>query len=64
MLGGETPFEITETDNPDNVLKKLKENKLRLDGGNWDHVSADAKDLLRIMLHLDASKRPNAKNGK
>ena len=43
MLGGETPFDITEDDTPEQVLKKLNGNKLKLTGGNWDHVSAEAK---------------------
>ena len=43
MLGGETPFDITEDDSPETVLKKLNGNKLKLSGGNWDHVSDEAK---------------------
>ena len=51
MLGGETPFDITEDDSPETVLKKLNGNKLKLSGGNWDHVSDEAK-VFFIMLCL------------
>ena len=61
MLGGETPFEITENDTPDLVLKKLHANQLKLSGGNWDFVSEDAKDILSQMLNTDSSKRPTAR---
>jgi p90 ribosomal S6 kinase len=61
MLGGETPFEVTENDPPDLVLKKLHNNKLRLSGGNWDFVSDDAKDLLTKMLNTESAQRPTAK---
>ena len=43
MLGGETPFDITEEDTPEAVLKKLNGNKLKLSGGNWDLISNEAK---------------------
>ena len=50
MLGGETPFDITEDDSPETVLKKLNGNKLKLSGGNWDHVSDEAKVFSFIVL--------------
>jgi p90 ribosomal S6 kinase len=62
MLGGETPFDVTENDTPEVVLKKLNSNKMKLSGGNWDYVSEQAKDLLKQMLNFDSSKRPTAKN--
>jgi len=61
MLGGETPFDVTENDTPEVVLKKLNSNKIKLSGGNWDYVSEQAKDLLKQMLNFDSSKRPTAK---
>ena len=64
MLGGETPFDVTENDTPEVVLKKLNSNKIKLSGGNWDYVSEQAKDLLKQMLNFDSSKRPTAKHGK
>ena len=64
MLGGETPFDVTENDTPEVVLKKLNSNKIKLSGGNWDYVSEQAKDLLKQMLNFDSSKRPTAKQGK
>ena len=63
MLGGETPFDVTENDTPEVVLKKLNSNKIKLSGGNWDYVSEQAKDLLKQMLNFDSSKRPTAKQG-
>jgi len=64
MLGGQTPFNISESDSEENILKKLNNDELKLTGGNWDFVSDLAKELLRKMLTFDVNKRPTAKEGK
>lgn len=63
MLGGQTPFHISETDSEEDILKKLNNDDLKLIGGNWDFVSDLAKDLLKQMLTFDVNKRPSAKDG-
>lgn len=62
MLGGQTPFHISETDSEEDILKKLNNDDLKLIGGNWDFVSDLAKDLLKQMLTFDVNKRPSAKD--
>ena len=63
MLGGEAPYEISEGDSDEVVLKKLSESDLCLSGGNWNHISASAKDLIQQMLSLDVKQRPSAEQG-
>ncbi|CAG5099062.1 Oidioi.mRNA.OKI2018_I69.XSR.g16215.t1.cds [Oikopleura dioica] len=60
MLGGIPPYDINEGDSEEAVLKKLSESDLRLSGGNWNHISASAKDLIQQMLSLDVKQRPSA----
>ena len=63
MLGGVAPYEISEGDSEEVVLKKLSESDLCLSGGNWNHISASAKDLIQQMLSLDVKQRPSAEQG-
>ena len=63
MLGGIPPYDINEGDSEEAVMKKLTESDLRLSGGNWNHISATAKDLIQQMLSLDVKQRPSAEQG-
>ena len=38
----------------------LRADYVDMEGGNWDHVSADAKDFVKSLLQLDPAQRPSA----
>ncbi|CAG0884501.1 unnamed protein product, partial [Cyprideis torosa] len=60
MLAGHTPFANGVTDSPTEILTRIEQNRVDLDSGNWLSVSSSAKDLVKRMLHLDASRRITA----
>lgn len=60
MLAGSAPFANGPSDSSDEILKRIGEGKLRLDTGNWLAVSAEAKNLVELMLDVDPSRRPTA----
>ncbi|XP_019848649.1 PREDICTED: ribosomal protein S6 kinase alpha-3 [Amphimedon queenslandica] len=60
MLAGECPFAAGPDDGPDKILSRISEGKINLTGGNWDTVSAAAKDLVLRMLHVDPQQRCTA----
>jgi len=57
MLAGHTPFANGPNDTPNDILARIGEGKFSLSGGNWDSVSASAKDLVKRMLHVDPHQR-------
>ncbi|XP_061176559.1 ribosomal protein S6 kinase 2 alpha-like [Saccostrea echinata] len=60
MLAGHTPFANGPNDTPNDILSRIGEGKFTLAGGNWDSVSAAAKDLVQKMLHVDPGSRLSA----
>ncbi|KAK3097834.1 hypothetical protein FSP39_013613 [Pinctada imbricata] len=60
MLAGHTPFANGPNDTPNDILSRIGEGKFTLAGGNWDSVSAAAKDLVQKMLHVDPNSRLSA----
>ncbi len=60
MLAGYTPFAHGPDDSPEVILARIGEGKFPMNGGNWEHVSPSAKELVRWMLHVDPFKRPTA----
>jgi len=52
-----TPFATGPDDSPEAILARIGEGKLPMMGGNWDLVSAAAKDLVARMLHVDPHQR-------
>ncbi|XP_046353959.1 ribosomal protein S6 kinase alpha-1-like [Haliotis cracherodii] len=60
MLAGHTPFANGPNDTPNDILARIGEGKFTLSGGNWDSVSAPAKDLVQRMLHIDPHRRLTA----
>ncbi|OCT92007.1 ribosomal protein S6 kinase 2 alpha isoform X1 [Xenopus laevis] len=61
MLAGYTPFANGLGDTPEEILARIGSGKFTLRGGNWNTVSAAAKDLVSRMLHVDPHKRLTAK---
>jgi serine/threonine protein kinase len=60
MLAGAAPFANGSSDSVDDILRRIGEGNFRLDAGNWLSVSAEAKNLVEIMLDVDPSRRPTA----
>jgi len=52
-----TPFATGPEDTPQQILARIGEGKVPLSGGNWDSISASAKDLVLRMLHVDPMQR-------
>lgn len=57
MFSGQPPFNAA---NDLEVLQKIKIGKYSMDAPCWEHVSADAKDLLTRLLEYDPDKRYSA----
>ncbi|CAB1316036.1 unnamed protein product [Coregonus sp. 'balchen'] len=60
MLTGFTPFANGPEDTPEEVLARIGSGKFSLKGGYWNSVSAEAKDLVSKMLHVDPHQRLTA----
>jgi len=60
MLAGYTPFATGPQDTPQDILHRIGEGRVEMNAGNWQTVSAQAKDLVSKMLHVDPAKRITA----
>ncbi|KAG9331918.1 hypothetical protein JZ751_016580 [Albula glossodonta] len=60
MLTGFTPFANGPDDTPEEILARIGSGKFSLSGGYWNSVSAEAKDLVSKMLHVDPHQRLTA----
>ncbi|XP_048867087.1 ribosomal protein S6 kinase alpha-3-like isoform X1 [Brienomyrus brachyistius] len=60
MLTGFTPFANGPDDTPEEILARIGSGKFSLSGGYWTSVSAEAKDLVWKMLHVDPHQRLTA----
>ncbi|XP_014288774.1 ribosomal protein S6 kinase 2 beta isoform X1 [Halyomorpha halys] len=60
LLAGRTPFANSPTDTPTDILQRIGDSKIDLDSGNWANISAEAKDLVRKMLHVEPGRRPTS----
>ncbi|KAL4624708.1 ribosomal protein S6 kinase alpha-3 isoform X1 [Arapaima gigas] len=60
MLTGFTPFANGPDDTPEEILARIGSGKFSLTGGYWNSVSAEAKDLVWNMLHVDPHQRLTA----
>uniref|UniRef100_A0A8D3BUQ8 Ribosomal protein S6 kinase n=1 Tax=Scophthalmus maximus TaxID=52904 RepID=A0A8D3BUQ8_SCOMX len=60
MLTGFTPFANGPEDTPEEILARIGSGKFSLTGGYWTSVSAEAKDLVSKMLHVDPHRRLTA----
>ncbi|CAI4230235.1 unnamed protein product [Auanema sp. JU1783] len=61
MLSGKTPFAMGPTDSAEDILKRMGEGKICMEGTEWENVSNAAKDLVTRLLCVDSLKRPTAK---
>lgn len=60
MMAGSTPFAHGPDDTAQNILARIGEGKFIMEGGNWEHISSMAKELIRWMLQPNPFKRPTA----
>lgn len=60
LLAGHTPFANGPEDTPTEILNRIGNSNLDLKSGNWTVVSAEAKDLVKKLLHIDPHQRPTA----
>lgn len=60
MLAGYCPFATGPNDSPNMILSRISSGRIDLEEGVWKTISQEAKDLLRLMLHVAPSKRPTA----
>uniref|UniRef100_A0A8K9X420 non-specific serine/threonine protein kinase n=1 Tax=Oncorhynchus mykiss TaxID=8022 RepID=A0A8K9X420_ONCMY len=60
MLTGFTPFANGLEDTPEEILARIGSGKFSLTGGYWNSVSAEAKELVSKMLHVDPHQRLTA----
>ncbi|KJH43003.1 kinase domain protein [Dictyocaulus viviparus] len=61
MLSGQTPFAMGPDDPADEILKRVGEGRVTMEGKPWMDISDSAKDLVRKLLDVDTSRRPTAK---
>jgi len=54
LLSGKLPFVMPDRD------EKIMSARYSVAGGSWDHISSQAKDLLRALLTVDPEKRSTA----
>ncbi len=54
------PFANGPKDNPDIILRRINEDKLKLTSDPWRSVSKEAKDLVSRMLAVEPAQRPTA----
>lgn len=60
VLAGAHPFDLENNASDAEVEERILYEDIVLEGGNWDKVSTQGKDLLRQLLSKDPEERPSA----
>ncbi|XP_015925252.1 ribosomal protein S6 kinase 2 beta isoform X2 [Parasteatoda tepidariorum] len=60
MLAGQTPYATGPEDKANDILMRIGDNSVDLNSGNWVSISSYAKDLVKMMLHVDPKQRCRA----
>ncbi|XP_078035880.1 ribosomal protein S6 kinase 2 beta isoform X2 [Augochlora pura] len=60
MLAGYTPFRNSPGDSATDILDRIGPGFIDTENGIWCHISVEAKELVKRMLHVDPNKRPTA----
>ncbi|KAL0129809.1 hypothetical protein PUN28_001811 [Cardiocondyla obscurior] len=60
MLAGYTPFRNSPGDSANDILDRIGSGYIDVESGIWCHISTEAKELVKRMLHLDPTRRPTA----
>ncbi|XP_053304774.1 ribosomal protein S6 kinase alpha-5-like [Spea bombifrons] len=63
MLSGQVPFQAEKGGCPQShaadIIRKIKEGDFSMEGENWEHVSNNAKELVKGLLTVDPCSRLN-----
>uniref|UniRef100_A0ABD2X925 Ribosomal protein S6 kinase n=1 Tax=Trichogramma kaykai TaxID=54128 RepID=A0ABD2X925_9HYME len=60
MLSGRIPFPNTPGDTANDILDRIGHGYVDVESGVWSMITPEAKDLVKRMLHIDPTRRPNA----
>ncbi|KAM0735626.1 Ribosomal protein S6 kinase alpha-3 [Formica fusca] len=60
MLAGYTPFRNSPGDSASDILDRIGPGYIDVESGIWCHISNEAKELVKRMLHVDPNRRPTA----
>ena len=60
LLNRRTPFPNSPGDSASKILDRIGPGVVDVDSGVWSHISDEAKQLVRRMLHIDPQQRPTA----
>lgn len=60
MLAGYTPFRNSPGDSASDILDRIGPGYIDVESGIWCHISNEAKELVKRMLHVDPTRRPTA----
>lgn len=60
MLAGYTPFRNSPGDSASDILDRIGPGYIDVESGIWCHISSEAKELVKRMLHVDPNRRPTA----
>ena len=60
MLAGYTPFRNSPGDSASDILDRIGPGYIDVESGIWCHISNEAKELVKRMLHVDPTRRPSA----
>ncbi|CAB0034513.1 unnamed protein product [Trichogramma brassicae] len=60
MLSGRIPFPNTPGDTANDILDRIGRGYVDVESGVWSMITPEAKDLVKRMLHIDPTRRPNA----
>jgi len=55
-----TPFRNSPGDSASDILDRIGSGYVDVESGIWYHISNEAKELVKRMLHLDPTRRPTA----
>jgi len=55
-----TPFRNSPGDSASDILDRIGPGYIDVESGIWCHISSEAKELVKRMLHVDPNRRPTA----
>lgn len=55
-----TPFRNSPGDSASDILDRIGPGYIDVESGIWCHISNEAKELVKRMLHVDPTRRPSA----
>ncbi|KAJ8673508.1 hypothetical protein QAD02_004770 [Eretmocerus hayati] len=59
MLSGRIPFPNTPGDTANDILDRIGHGFIDMESGVWCQITPEAKELVKLMLHIDPARRPS-----